>query len=110
MYTVTLCASLSTELADVDIIRTNIIDSFHAYTWSSQPETEEGACLPDSSTKDLLVQFLANVQSCAWITVLQEILRLTTLFPYSITGGLCLLTELLPIPLPLTVRQVRSAE
>ncbi|CAF1554201.1 unnamed protein product, partial [Adineta ricciae] len=36
VYTVTLCASLSTESADVDIIRTNLIDAFHAYTWSTQ--------------------------------------------------------------------------
>jgi hypothetical protein len=46
------------------------------------------------------------VQNCAWTSVIREILRLTTLFPYLITSGLCLLTELLPIPLPLTVRQV----
>ncbi|CAF3938847.1 unnamed protein product [Adineta steineri] len=88
IYTVTLCASPSTELADVDIIRTNLIDSFLAYTWSNQSDNEQ-----------------INVQNCAWTSVLREILRLTTLFPYSITSGLCLLTELLPIPLPLTVRQ-----
>ena len=51
-----------------------------------------------------------NVENCAWTSVLREILRLTILFPYSITSGLCLLTELLPIPLPLTVRQVLTFE
>jgi hypothetical protein len=50
--------------------------------------------------------YLVNVQNCAWTLVLKEILRLITLFPYSITSGLCLITELLPIPLPHTVRQV----
>ncbi|CAF3511851.1 unnamed protein product [Rotaria sp. Silwood1] len=88
IYTVTLCASPSTELADVDIIRTNLIDLFLAYPWSIQSDSEQ-----------------VNVQNCAWTLVLREILRLTTLFPYSITSGLCLLTELLPIPLPHTVRQ-----
>jgi hypothetical protein len=38
---VTLCASPSTELADVDVIRTNLIDSFLAYTWSNQSDTEQ---------------------------------------------------------------------
>lgn len=51
---------------------------------------------------------LVNVQNCAWTLVLREILRLTTLYPYSITSGLCLLTELLPIPLPHTLRQVNK--
>ncbi|UJR28969.1 hypothetical protein I4U23_010187 [Adineta vaga] len=88
VYTVTLCAPLPIELADVDIIRTNLIDSFHVYTWSNQSDIEQ-----------------INVQNCAWTCVLREILRLTILFPYSMTSGLCLLTELLPIPLPLTVRQ-----
>ncbi len=41
IYTVTLCASPSTELADIDVIRTNLIDSFLAYTWSNQSETEQ---------------------------------------------------------------------
>ncbi len=41
IYTVTLCASPSTELADIDIIRTNLIDSFLAYTWANQSETEQ---------------------------------------------------------------------
>ena len=41
IYTVTLCASPSTELADIDVIRTNLIDSFLAYTWSIQSETEQ---------------------------------------------------------------------
>ncbi len=41
IYTVTLCASPSTELTDVDIIRTNLIDSFLAYTWSNQSDTEQ---------------------------------------------------------------------
>lgn len=52
---------------------------------------------------------LVNVQNCAWTLVLQEILRLTSLFPHSMITGLCLLTELLPIPLPHTVRQVNSS-
>ncbi len=58
------------------------------------------------SNFDLFI-ILVNVQNCAWTLVIREILRLTTLFPYSITSGLCLLTELLPIPLPHTVRQVK---
>jgi len=41
VYTVTLCASPSTELADVDIIRTHLIDCFLAYTWSNQSDTEQ---------------------------------------------------------------------
>lgn len=49
---------------------------------------------------------IANIQDCAWTSVLREILRLTTLFPYSVATGFCLITELLPIPLPHTVRQV----
>ncbi len=107
IYTVTLCASPSTELADIDVIRTNLIDSFLAYTWSNQSDTEP------SRNRVFLFHYkkfgiLDNVQNCAWTLVLREILRLTTLFPYSITSGLCLLTELLPIPLPHTVRQVKT--
>ncbi len=41
VYTVTLCASPSTELTDVEVIRTNLIDSFLAYTWSNQSDTEQ---------------------------------------------------------------------
>ena len=41
IYGVTLCASASTDLSDVDVIRTNLIDSFLAYTWSNQSETEQ---------------------------------------------------------------------
>ncbi|CAF1661122.1 unnamed protein product, partial [Didymodactylos carnosus] len=89
VYTVTLCAAPSTELSDLDTIRSNLIDSFMAYTWS----------LPESSdTEDAL-------NKSAWIIVLREILRLTKQSPYTLTSGICLLTELLPIPLPHTVRQ-----
>lgn len=108
IYAVTLCASPSTELTDVDVIRTNLIDSFLAYTWFNQSETEPSKISFFLLMKIHLICFLilVNVQTCAWTLVLQEILRLTTLFPYFITSGLCLLTELLPIPLPHTVRQV----
>lgn len=51
--------------------------------------------------------FSASISTGAWTLVLQEILQQASRSPYSMVSGLCLLTELLPIPLPHTVRQVR---
>ena len=71
-----------------------------------RPKRSQVRRMTDCFSSRLPIIRLVNVQTCPWTLVLQEILRQATLAPYSMTSGLCLLTELLPIPLPHTVRQV----
>lgn len=43
IYAATLCASLTVDLVDVDVIRSNLIDSILAYSWSVPAENEPGS-------------------------------------------------------------------
>ncbi len=67
-------------------------------------ELSPGVTVPSVSDLDLNIAALRN---SLWTMMLKELFKFVGTAPYTFLGGLLLLSELLPLPLPLQTREVR---
>ncbi|XP_038066520.1 protein virilizer homolog [Patiria miniata] len=79
--------------SDAQRIQTDIIDILLSYTMmpGTQPDTEEG------------------IASSSWTVMLKEVLQFIPSAAYAYIGGLTVLSELLPLPLPMQAQEPLSA-
>ena len=56
-----------------------------------------------------LICFAAAITNSSWTLMIKEILEYIPSAPYTYIGGLTLLSELLPLPLPMTSSEVSQA-
>ncbi|OWF41313.1 Protein virilizer-like [Mizuhopecten yessoensis] len=95
LHTVLCSVPLSSMfLEEVHIIQKEVIDTLMAYT---QPEIQQ------ADNEEALSQSL-------WTKVIKELLKYIVKAPYTYLSGLLILSELLPLPLPLQTKEPLSVE
>lgn len=54
--------------------------------------------------------FFSALSESLWTKTLKELIKYTTKAPYTYLSGLLILSEMLPLPLPIQTREVRGKE
>ena len=104
------------------IITTVLVIIFYAFVWAYTIEgwAVEGWARPSffwyEKDKDLKVSFRVSIlwwyfafsalNNSLWTMMMKEPLKYVSTAPYTFLGGLLLISELLPLPLPIPVREV----